>query len=86
MPALRMWDENGEYNVIRLSQVAAVKTALQRRGKTAKFQPKLLTSPNNWSDDDYHHRMLENALAAAVLIVLVIFGQWILSSLLAPIP
>jgi hypothetical protein len=84
--ALPMWDKDGEYDVIRFSQVAPAKSALQRWGKTARVQPKLLTSPNSWGDDDYHHQMLENALAAAVLIVLVISGQWIISSLLAPIP
>jgi len=37
--------------------------------------------PNSRGDDDYHHRMLENALAAAVFVVLVISGQWIFSTL-----
>ena len=37
--------------------------------------------PNSRGGDDYHHRMLENALAAAVFVVLVISGQWIFSTL-----
>ena len=80
-PALPMWEKNDEYNVIRFSQVAPVKSTLQRGGKTGKSQPELLTNPNSRGDDDYHHRMLENALAAAVFVVLVISGQWIFSTL-----
>src|SRR5262249_60874218 len=80
-PALPMWDKNGEYNVIRLSQVSPVKSTRQRRGETGKSQPELLTNPNSRGDDDYHHQMLENALAAAVLVVLVISGEWIISTL-----
>jgi len=80
-PALPMWDKNDEYNVIRFSQVAPVKSTLQRGGKTGKSQPELLTNPNSRGDDDYHHRMLENALAAAVLVVLLISGEWIISTL-----
>jgi hypothetical protein len=82
-PTLPIWDKDGEYNVIRFSQVAPVKSALQRGGKTAKSQSKLLPGANNWNAGDYNHPMLENTLAAAVLIVLVISGQWILSTLLA---
>jgi hypothetical protein len=41
--------------------------------------------PNSRGDDDYRHRMWENALAAAVLLVLMISGQWIFSTL-ATIP
>ena len=85
-PTLPIWDKDGECNVIRFSQVAPVKSALQRGGKTAKSQSKLLPSANNWNAVDYNHQMLENALAAAVLIVLVISGQWIFSTLLATIP
>jgi hypothetical protein len=85
-PALPMWDKNGEYNVTRFAQVALVKSTLQRGGRTAKSQPKLLTNPDTRGDDDYHHRMLENALASAVLVVLVISGQWIFTTLLASIP
>ena len=80
-PALPMWDKNDEYNVIRFSQVAPVKSTLQRGGKTGKSQPELLTNPNSRGDDDYHHRMLENALAAAVVVVLLISGEWIISTL-----
>ena len=85
-PTLPIWDKDGECNVIRFSQAAPVKSALQRGGKTAKSQSKLLPSANNWNAGDYNHRMLENALAAAVLIVLVISGQAIFSTLLATIP
>jgi hypothetical protein len=84
-PTLPLWDKDGEYNVIRFSQVAPG-SALQRGGKTAKSHSKLLPSANNWNAGDYNHRMLENALAAAVLIVLVISGQWIFSTLLATSP
>ena len=80
-PALPMRDKNGEYNVIRFCQIAPVKSTLQRQGKTAKSQPDLLTNPNSRGDDDYHHQMLKNALAAAVSVVLVISGQWIFSTL-----
>jgi hypothetical protein len=85
-PTLPMWDKDGECNVIRFSHVAPVKSALQRGGKAAKSRSKLLPSTNNWNAGDYNHRMLENALAAAVLIVLVLSGQWIFSALLATIP
>jgi hypothetical protein len=84
-PTLRMWDKNRKYNVIPFSQVAPG-SALQRGGNTAKSQSKLLPSANNWNAVDYNHRMLENALAAAVLIALVISGQWIFGTLLATIP
>jgi hypothetical protein len=33
------------------------------------------------NDDDHRHRMLENFLAAAALILLIIAGNWILSTL-----
>jgi len=84
-PTLPMRDKDGEYNVIRFPQVAPG-SALQRGGKTAKSHSKLLPSANNWNAGDYNHRMLENALAAAVLIVLVISGQWIFSTLLTTVP
>jgi hypothetical protein len=85
-PTLPMWDKDGECNVIRFSQLAPVKSALQRGGKAAKSRSKLLPSTNDWNAGDYNHQMLENALAAAVLIVLVLSGQWIFSALLATIP
>ena len=84
-PTLPIWDKDGECNVIRFSQVAPG-SALQRGGKTAIPQSKLLPGANDWNAGDYNHPMLENTLAAAVLIVLVISGQWIFSTLLATIP
>jgi len=33
------------------------------------------------NDDDHRHRTLENFLAAAALILLIIAGNWILSTL-----
>jgi hypothetical protein len=68
-----MCDTKGEYNVIRFPRAATA--AKSRGGKAAKSPPKL--------GDDYHHRMVENTLAAAVLAVLVIFGEWICNALVA---
>jgi hypothetical protein len=84
-PILPISDKDGKHNVIRFSQVAPG-SALQRGGKTAIPQSKLLPGANDWNAGDYNHQMLENALAAAVLIVLVISGQWIFSTLLATVP
>jgi hypothetical protein len=66
-----MRDTKGEYNVIRFPRAAAAKS---RGDKTAK-SPAVI--------DDYHHRMVENALAAAILAVLVISGAWIFNALAA---
>jgi hypothetical protein len=85
-PALPMEDKKGEYNVIHFPYVAFVKSTRQRAGKIAKSTPEIVTNRNSRVDDDYPHRMLENALAAAVLVVLVISGQWIFSTLLATFP
>jgi hypothetical protein len=84
-PTLPISDKDGQYNVIRISQVAPG-SALQRGGKTARSHSNLLPNANNWNAVDYNHQMLENALAAAVLIVLVISGQWIFSTLIATVP
>jgi len=77
-PALPVRDKN----VIRLPQIASMP---QEGGKVANPQPELVTNRNGRRNDDYHHRMLENALAAAVLAVLVISGNWIVS-ILAAVP
>ena len=77
-PALPVRDKN----VIRLSQIASMP---QKGGKAANPQPELVTNRNGRRNDDYHHRMLENALAAAVLAVLVISGNWIVR-ILAAVP
>jgi hypothetical protein len=84
-PALPMSDRNGEYNVIRFPDAASAKSALQRWDETAKSWPELVKTHSIQGDDDYDHRMLVNALAAAVLVVLVISGEWIFSAL-ATIP
>jgi hypothetical protein len=69
-------------NVIRLPQNASMP---QKGRKAANPQPELVTNRNGRRNDDYHHRMLENALAAAVLAVLVISGNWIVR-ILASVP
>jgi hypothetical protein len=85
-PALPMEDKKGEYNVIHFPCVPFVKSTRQRAGKIAKSTREIVTSRNSRVDDDNPHRTLENALAAAVLVVLVISGQWIFSTLLATFP
>ena len=77
-----MWDRNGEYNVIRLRRAALAKSALQR-GETAKSSLGLVKNRGTQVDDDYDHRMVINALAAAVLAMLVISGEWVFSLLAA---
>ena len=83
-PALPMSNRNGEYNVICFPHAALAKS-LQRWDETAKSSPELIKTHSIQGDDDYDHRMLVNALAAAVLVVLVISGEWIFSAL-ATIP
>jgi hypothetical protein len=77
--------ENREYNVISFPHVASVKSTRQRAGKPAKPTPEIVTDRNRRGDEDYHYRMLENVLAAGVLVVVVISGDWIFSTL-ATIP
>jgi hypothetical protein len=84
-PTLSNWEKNGENNVIRFPHVASVKLSRRRAGKAAKSTPEIFTNRNGRIDGDYHHRMLENALAAAVLVVLLISGEWIFRTL-ATIP
>ena len=79
-----MSDWKGEYNVIRFPRAASAKSALQGWGETAKSSPELGKN-HGIHDDDYDHRMLVNALAAAVLVTLVISGEWMFSTL-ATIP
>jgi hypothetical protein len=78
-PRLSNWDKKGEYNVIRFPQVASVKSRLQRGRQTAT--PEIVTNCNGGGNDDHHQRMRVNAFAAAVLVVLVISGEWIFSTL-----
>jgi len=78
-PPLSKWDKKSEYNVIRFSQVASVKSRLQRGRQTAT--PEIVTNCNGRGNDDHHQRMRVNAFAAAVLVVLVISGEWIFSTL-----
>ena len=78
-PRLSNWDKKGEYNVIRFPQVASVKSRLQRGRQTAT--PEIVTNRNGGGNDDHHQRMRVNAFAAAVLVVLVISGEWIFSTL-----
>ena len=78
-PPLSKWDKKGEYNVIRFPQVASVKSRLQRGRQTAT--PEVVANCNGGGNDDHHQRMRVNAFAAAVLVVLVISGEWIFSTL-----
>ena len=80
-----MSDWKGEYNVIRFPRAASAKPTLQRWGETAKSSPEVVKNHSIQGDDDYDHRMLVNALAAAVLVMLVISGEWMFSTL-ATIP
>ena len=78
-PMLSNWDKKGEYNVIRFPQVAWVKSRLQRGRQTAS--PEIVTNCNGVGSRDHHQRMRVNAFAALVLVVLVISGEWIFSTL-----
>ena len=80
-PALPMSDRKGEYNVIRFPRAASAKPTLQRCGETAKSSSAHVKSHSIEGDDDYNHRMLVNAIAAAVLVMLVISGEWMLNTL-----
>jgi hypothetical protein len=84
-PALPMSNRKGEYNVIRFPRAASARSALQRWGETAKSPPDLVKNHGIQGDDDYDHRMLVNAIAAAVLVMLVISGERIFTTL-ATIP
>jgi len=75
-PALPVRDKN----VIRLSQIASMpQKGARQQTSSQSLSPIAIVGAN----DDYHRRMLENALAAAVLAVLVIAGNWIVSILAA---
>jgi hypothetical protein len=65
-PVFPMCDRNGEDNVIPFPHAASA-AHVKIRGIQG--------------DNDYHYRMLVNALAAAVLVALVVSGQWMLSTL-----
>jgi hypothetical protein len=65
-PAFPIWDRNGKDNVIPFPHAASV-----ARVEIRSIQ----------GDNDYHYRMLVNALAAAVLVVLVVSGEWMFSTL-----
>ena len=79
-PALPISDRKGEYSVIRFRRAALAKSGLQS-GETAKSSPGLVKDRSIQVDNDYDHRMLINALAAAVLAMLVISGEWMFSTL-----
>jgi hypothetical protein len=82
-PALPMSDRKDEYNIIRLPRAASAKPPPQRWGETAKSSLELVKNHNIQDDEDYDHRMWVNALAAAVLVILVISGEWMFSTLAA---
>jgi hypothetical protein len=65
-PTLPMWEGKGEDNVIPFPHAASAEHVKNRSIR---------------GDDDYDHRMLVNALAAAVLVVLVVSGEWVFSTL-----
>ena len=80
---------NGGAKIIRLEPRTVAsweKPTLPMRDKDGEYNVIRFPSTNRRDAGDYNHRMLENALAAAVLIVLVISGQWIFSTLLATVP
>jgi len=63
-------------NVIRLPQIASMpQKGARQQTRSQRLSPIAIVGVN----DDHHHRMLENALASAVLAVLVISGIWIVS-------
>ena len=64
--ALPMWDRKGEDNVVRFPRATSAKHVKNRTIQ---------------GDDDYGHRMLVNALSAAVLVALVVSGEWMFSTL-----
>ena len=77
-PALPARDKN----VIRLPQIASMpQKGARQQTRSQSLSPIAMVGVN----DDYHHRMLENALASVVLAVLVISGIWIVS-ILAAVP
>ena len=80
---------NGGAKIIRLEPRAVAswkKPTLPMRDKDGEYNVIRFPSTNHRNAVDYNHQMLENALAAAVLIVLVISGQWIFSTLLTTVP
>jgi len=69
-------------HVIRLPQIASMpQKGARQQTRSQRLSPIAIVGVN----DDHHHRMLENALASAVLAVLVISGIWIVS-ILAAVP
>jgi hypothetical protein len=79
--ALPMSDRKGEYNVIRFPHAASSKSTVQRSDERAKSWTELVKNHSIQGENDYDQRMLVNALAAAVLAMLVISGEWIFSTL-----
>jgi hypothetical protein len=69
-------------SVIRLPEIASMpQKGARQQTRSQSLSPIAMVGVN----DDYRHRMLENALASAVLAVLVISGIWIVS-ILAAVP
>jgi hypothetical protein len=80
---------NGGAKIIRLEPRAVAsweKPTLPMRDEDGEHNVIRFPGTNHRNAIDYNHRTLENALAAAVLTVLVISGQWIFGTLLATGP
>jgi hypothetical protein len=80
---------NGGAKIIRLEPRTVAsweKPTLPIRDDDGEYNVIRFPSTKHRNAVDYNPQMLENALAAAVLIVLVISGQWIFSTLLATVP
>jgi hypothetical protein len=80
---------NGGGKIIRLHPrpvASREQPTLPMWDKNGEYNVIRFPSTDHRNAVDYNHQMLENALAAAVLIVLVISGQWIFSTLIATVP
>jgi hypothetical protein len=83
---LQTWDRLGESNVVRFrSRGHAFRPEPEPRRWNATGKSRIENIDKyeyaSEGDDDYRHRMLQNILAAVVLIALVIAGCWVVNAL-----
>jgi hypothetical protein len=79
-PALRSRDATGDVKIAHFRRRPHASPSSKRTAKSheGEFWEKQAATQN---DDDHRHRMLENLVGAAALILLIIAGNWILSIL-----
>ena len=79
-PGSCSWDATGDSKLAHFRQRHHASPSSKRTAKSHEVNSGK-TEAATQNDDDHRHRMLENCLAAAALIPLIIAGNWILSTL-----